>query len=68
VPEDSPVVCQAATVDAFWILTAKGKIYIRQGIADKCPDGKTWKELSLAQLGKPNVIYKGEEYVVLNTN
>ncbi|PNF30433.1 hypothetical protein B7P43_G12486 [Cryptotermes secundus] len=49
-PDDSPVVCVAAATDTAWILTAKGKIYIRQGITDKCPSGKTWKELSLAEL------------------
>ncbi|XP_069698641.1 tectonin beta-propeller repeat-containing protein 2 isoform X2 [Periplaneta americana] len=49
-PDDSPVVCLAAAVDTVWLLTAKGKIYIRQGVSDIFVDGATWKELSLVQL------------------
>jgi hypothetical protein len=67
-PDDSPVACLAAATGTAWILTLKGKIYIRQGITDKCPSGKTWKELSLAQLGKLNIIHNWEEYVLLNTD
>jgi hypothetical protein len=62
-PDDSSVVSLAAAIGTLWILTDNGKIYIRQGVTDQCPDGKSWKELSLAQLGKCNVIYSWEEYV-----
>jgi hypothetical protein len=55
-PDGSPVVCLAAAADTVWILTTQGKIYIRQGVTDKCPSGRTWKELSLAQIGKFYVI------------
>ena len=51
-PDSSPVACLATATDTAWILTTTGKIYIRQGVTDKRPDGRTWKELNLIQLGK----------------
>lgn len=55
-PHDSSVVCLAAASGSLWVLTDKG-------ITDACPDGETWKEFSLAQLGKCNVIFSCEKYV-----
>ncbi|PSN53753.1 hypothetical protein C0J52_06249 [Blattella germanica] len=49
-PEVSPIVSIAAAMDTVWILNAKGKIYIRQGISNINPDGTVWKPLNLTQI------------------
>ena len=46
------VVCLSACVEAVWVLTENGKVYIRNGIGSYSPQGAGWVELDLLQLGR----------------
>lgn len=40
-----------ATRDVVWLLLASGDIFVRTGMGPHCPQGISWEELDLTQLG-----------------
>lgn len=51
-PEREKLIQVSASADVLWALSVNGNIYLRVGISPKCPQGKEWKKLDMAQLGK----------------
>lgn len=50
-PPKGMFVCMSVCEEAVWGLNEDGKVYIRSGIADHCPEGAKWCDLDLKQLG-----------------
>ncbi|CAG2193665.1 TECPR2 [Mytilus edulis] len=56
-PPKGMFVCMSVCEEAVWGLNEDGKVYIRSGIADHCPEGAKWCDLDLKQLGEAHLIH-----------
>ncbi|CAC5385613.1 TECPR2 [Mytilus coruscus] len=56
-PPKGQFVCMSVCEEAVWGLNEDGKVYIRSGIADHCPEGAKWCDLDLKQLGDAHLIH-----------
>ncbi|XP_013385306.1 tectonin beta-propeller repeat-containing protein 2-like isoform X1 [Lingula anatina] len=56
VPMGCLFTCLSTTTDAVWGLTAGGTVYIRSGIGPHCPQGASWVQLDLDQLGDSKLV------------
>ncbi|XP_074662450.1 tectonin beta-propeller repeat-containing protein 2-like [Tubulanus polymorphus] len=53
----SPLLCISAAETAVWILTDAGKVFIRQGVNTRYPQGIGWVDLDLSQLGESKLVH-----------
>ncbi|GFS40087.1 hypothetical protein NPIL_576442 [Nephila pilipes] len=55
-PQGSDVLSIIPTTQSLWLLSENGKIFIRRGMTQNCPEGVSWQMMNLTQLGSEKII------------
>lgn len=50
-PQRGQFICLSVCEEAAWGLHENGNVFIRDGVAEHCPEGAKWFDLDLKQLG-----------------
>ncbi|XP_012939414.1 tectonin beta-propeller repeat-containing protein 2 isoform X2 [Aplysia californica] len=57
IPDCYDFCCFSVSMCAVWALTPDGEIMVRAGMNERCPQGSSWVNLDLSQLGDAHIIH-----------